>query len=30
MVRCKHCEAEADAEELVRHETDGLLRVHSP
>jgi phage FluMu protein Com len=30
MAHCRHCDADVDAEALVRHETDGLLRVHCP
>lgn len=30
MPTCKHCDVDVPVEDLVRHENDGLERVHCP
>jgi hypothetical protein len=30
MAHCRYCDVDVDVEDLVRHETDGFVRVHCP
>jgi phage FluMu protein Com len=30
MPQCRYCDADLDADDLVRHERNALLRVHCP